>query len=322
MKKSHWITLIVLILLVSIYFLAKARQPVEKEIRFFKADSVQVAKIELTSPKDTIIVVKDKDAYRLSYPLDWEANDIQLKMFFEKILPIKVSTIPMSEAPNMQSMYKVDAAQAVQVKLYSRSGKLLDHVYIGNGTNSSYDYGRRAKQNQIYQFKQNITNIVNPDIFQWRTPNITNIKLPNIERIEVVYTKNAYTLTMAPDSIRYSDKKESFAIPQSNRAQHKIINALENLMTYQYIDKDTGQYATAFQKPECEVTVYLKDKKVRKLTMIRKETPLLNPSPGGPQKEIIIILRIDGNMKTLYSMSGDFINRFTRASGHFKVEFE
>jgi hypothetical protein len=322
MKKSHWITLIVLVILVAVYFVAREKQPVEKEKRFFKADSVQIARMEFITAEDTIIVVKKDGAFRLTYPLDWDVSEAQMKSFFEKILPITTSTTPMSEAPNMQTVYKVDAAQAVQIKLYSKTGNLLDHVYIGNGTNSTFDYGRREKQKQIYQFKLNITNYIRPDIYQWRSPNITNIKRVNIDKIDVVYTKNAYVLTVKPDTIYYQDKRESFAIPQYNRAQHKIINALENLMTYQYVDKDTQKYAAALQKPDCVVKVYLKDKKVRTLTMIREEFPLPNATPNGPQTTVNIVMMIDGNMKTLYNMTGDFINRFTRASGHFKVEYD
>lgn len=322
MKKSHWIVLIVLVVLTAVYFLARSRQPVEKEIRFFKADSVDVYKLEFFTPADTIIVSRDADAWRLVYPVDWEVNQQQLEYFFTQVLPIKTSATPMSDDPNLQNMYKVNADLGIQVKVYDRGGKLLDHAYIGNGANTTYDYGRRQGDRKIYQFKSNITNLVKPDIFLWRSTNITNLKRGQIDFIDVTYTKNAYTLTVLADSIRYSDSRETFMIPLYNRAQHKVINALENLVTWQFIDKDTEQWKAAFEKPECRIEVHLKDKKVRTFTLIRKVTPLEGTHPNEPDKDVYVLMMVDDRPSPLYQMTGDFINRFTRAAMHFKVEYD
>ena len=322
MKKSHWISLIVVVLLLGVYFVARYKEPIEKEQRFFKADSSSLGKIEFISSEDTVVIVRKGKEWRLSYPLAWDVNEVQLSSFFSKVLSITTSHTPMSEDPAMQSMYKVDDKQAIQVKTYNQSGKLIDHVYIGNGTETSFDYGRRKDDKKIYQFKDNITNFVRPDIFQWRSPNITNLKRSNMDHIDIVYLKNAYTLTMVGDSIKYTDKRESFTIPMYNKAQYKLINALENLMTYQFVDKDTEQYQTAFQKPDCKITVYLKDKSIRTFTLIRKVETAANPLPGESDKDVQILMMIDNKPSPLYEMTGDFINRFTKAPMHFRSEFE
>ncbi len=322
MKKSHWITLIVVVLLVGIYFIARNKQPVERELRFFKADSSAIGKLEFITTEDTVIVQKKGNSWQLTYPLVWDVSEQQLSSFFSQILPIQTSTTPMSEDKNLQRMYKVDEAGAVQVKTYDKSGKLIDHVYIGNGTETSFDYGRKQGDNKIYQFKTNITNVVNPDIFQWRSPNITNLKFQQIDHINVEYTKNAYTLTTVGDSIRYTDKKESFMIPIYNRAQYKIVNALENLMTWQFMDKDTEQYAKAFQNPDCRITVYLKNKSTKTFSLIHVKTAVTEILPNGQPNDVIILMMIDNKLTPLYQMTGDFINRFTRSANHFKVENE
>jgi hypothetical protein len=322
MKKSHLIILIVLLVLIAVYFIARSRQPNEKEVRFFSADSSSIGKLEFTSGADTIIVSLVEGEWKLTYPVQWDVNEDQINSFFSKVLPIGTSATPMSEDTNLQEMYKVDDSSAVQVKIYDKSGKLLDHVYIGNGTNTSYDYGRREGDKAIYQFKTNITNFVRPDVYLWRSTNITNLKRADIDHIDVKYTKNSYTLTILGDSIRYTDKRESFMIPQFNRAQHKVINALENLRTWQYFDKDTDKYAEAFKNPECTVTVYLKNKKTKTFKLIRKITPLPNPQPNAPDKDVFVLMMIDDKMTPLYQMTGDFINRFTRSAQHFKVEFD
>jgi hypothetical protein len=322
MKKSHWIILIVLIVLIGVYFIAKSRQPIEKELRFFTSDSVDVAKLEFITVEDTIIVSKIKNEWRMTYPLQWEVNQTQIESFFSKVFAIKTSETPMSEDPMQQKMYKVDDANAIQVKVYNNKGKVIDHVFIGNGANSDLDYGRRNGEKSIYQFKDNITVFVKPDIYQWRSPNISNIKKDQIEKIDVTYTKNAYSLTVFGDSIVYADKNESFTIPAYNRAQYKVINALENLMTWQFLDKDTEQYAKKFISPACKVVVTLKDKKTKTFTLIQIVETKKEAWDESPQTSTKILMMIDDKITPLYEMTGDFINRFTRAPQHFKAEYD
>jgi hypothetical protein len=322
MKKSHWLILIILVVLIGIYFIARQKEPLERQFRFFKPDSAALTKLEFYTTEDTIIITKNKGEWKLSYPVQWDVSETQLASFFRDVLPIKTSSTPMSEDPKLQSVYKVDDASAVHVKLYGFGGLLLDHALIGNGTDTTFEYGRKAGSNKIYQFRNNVTSLVRPDIFIWRSPNITNLKRNQIDRIEVVYTANAYTLTLLPDSIRYTDKRESFNIPQYNKAQYRILNGLENLMTWQFIDKDTEQYAKAFEHPDCTIRVFLKDKRTKTFTLIRRNIPKDYVNNGAPDKDVLVLMKIDDQMTPLYQMTGDFINRFTRASIHFKTEFD
>lgn len=322
MKKSHWIILIILLVLIGVYFIARNKRPLEKEFRFFNSDSTDIARLQFFTLSDTIIVNRQDDGWKLVHPVEWEVNEQQLEYFFSQVLPIRTSTTPMSDDPNLQSMYKVNADLGIQIKLYNKNNRLLEHVFIGNGTNTTYDYGRRQGDRKIYQFKHNITNLVKPDLFLWRSPNITNLKRSQIDFIDVTYTKNAYTLTVLGDSIRYADARESFTIPRFNMAQHKVINALENLMTWQFIDKDTEQWADEFKNPECRIVVHLKDGKTKTFTIIRKIEQLTGTHAHEPDKSVFVLMMIDDKPSPLYEMTGDFINRFTRAAMHFKVEYD
>lgn len=322
MKKSHWIILIVLIILISIYFIAKNKQPVQKEAKFFTADSIDVAKLEFTSPEDTIIVTKTKNEWKLIYPLQWSVSSTHIESFFSKVLPAKTSLTPMSEDPMQQKMYKVDDANAIQVKIYNSKGKLLDHVYIGSGGNTDLDYVRRAGDKKIYQFKDNLTAFVKPDIYQWRSPNIAALKKEQIDKIEVFYTKNAYSLKVFADSMVYSDKHETFTVPFYNRAQFKVINALENLMTWQFLDTDTEKYAKNFLNPACKIVVTLKDKTTKTFTLIQVTETKKEAWDDKPQTTSKILMMIDDKIAPLYEMTGDFINRYTRAAMHFKAEYD
>jgi len=323
MKKSQWWILAAVVVLVGIYFLARSRQPVEKEIRFFSADSSEVAEIKLFTQEDTLVVKKIGNAWKMTYPLTWDVNQQQLASFFQKVLPAKTSATPMSEDPNLQSMYKVDSLSACQIVLCDKKGRILDHAYIGNGTNTAFIYGRRQGENQIYQFKEDIINLVTPDVMQWRSPNIINLKQSQIKSIEVRYPQNTYTLTFSADSTKYSDARESFIIPASNRAQYKIINALENLMTWQFIDTGTEKYANDFKHPACTIRVNLNNGQTVTLTLAEhkqaaKETTDKNSFPEQP----LIFLKLNDQSAPLYQMTADFLNRFTRDAAHFKTQYE
>jgi hypothetical protein len=322
MKKSHWISLIILLVLFGIYIVARHSVRIEQEVRFFKADSVDIARIELISPEDTIVVSKSGNQWKLKYPLAWEVNEQQLSSFFNQVLSAKTSSIPMSEDPNQHSVYKVDEKSAIQVKLYDKQGKLLDHVYIGNGTDTTFDYGRKQGDKDTYQFKDTITNFVRPDLALWRSNNILNLKQVQIDHIDITYPHNSYTLAMVGDSIRYTDKHKNFMIPSNNRAQFKIINALENMMTWQFQDKNTEQYTRAFQHPDCHIVITLKNKEIRTITLIDVKTDMTPAEPNQTGEQPLILLMLDNKPAPLYQMSADFLNRFTRAAEHFQTEYD
>ena len=84
MKKSHWIILIVLVILLALYLFARTKQPLEKETRFFKADSVDIAKLEFFTLEDTIIISKKDNEWKLTYPVEWDVNKEQLGFFFSR----------------------------------------------------------------------------------------------------------------------------------------------------------------------------------------------------------------------------------------------
>ncbi len=318
MKKSHWISLVILAILVGLYFLARNWQPVEREARFFRADSAQVVRLEFSTPGDTVIIGKADKQWKLLYPVVWDVNEQQLSTFFNQVLAAKTSATPMSEDAAQQQLYKVDSLSAVRVRIYGQGEELLDHAFIGNGTDTSFDYGRRQGELQIYQFRDNLTNLVRPDVFLWRSPNITNLKRAQMDKIEVTLPDHAYTLTLLPDSIRYTDPHESFIIHPHNRAQYKIINVLENLMTWQFVDTGTEQYEQAFRAPDCRVKVTLKDRSVRTFTLIRIESGA-PPDPGSPINNEQVMLKLDDKPAPLYQMTGDFLQRFTKTAGSFKA---
>ena len=47
-----------------------------------------------------------------------------------------------------------------------------------------------------------------------------------------------------------------------------------------------------------------------------------DPEPNSPESDVFVLMKIDDKMTPLYQMTGDFINRFTRAAMHFKVEYD
>ncbi len=308
MKRNHLILLIILLVLIALYFILRVRQPLEKEIRFFKADSLTLAKIELRSVEDTIIVQKQNGLWRLTEPVKWEVNEDNLKTFFKDVLPIRTSSTPMSEDEKLQELYQVDEKEGIAVLLYDKANRLLDHAYIGVG-DTAFDYGRHKNDKKIYQFKKNILNNIRPDIFQWRSPNITNLKAEQIDSINVVYRKNTYTLILKGRDVFYRDRKENFKISYYNRAHQKILNVLEKLMTYQFIDRDVDEHLKLLAKPDCSVTIYLKDKRIKTLTMVHKG-------------EEGVVMIVDNNPETLYMMVFDFLNRFTRSAESFKAEYD
>lgn len=304
-KKTLQLILVFSALLV-VFLVIRLQNRSDKEIPFFDVDSVRIGHLEMTAQNETIVLTKIGDQWKLTNPIAWDVNQEQLKMFFSKVLKVKVTRTPMSEKPDNLEKYRLTPDKAVVLKIYDKQSRLIDQVFFGRSLNSNFCYARRKGSNAIYQLRDNIYDNVSASVFLWRSPVIAEVDLPNLSSVEIKYAGNQYKLYQKDNNWFYEDTKEQFQVDPTNMTVTKLFNALTSLQTYQFIDhrwKEVGQY---FKKPAAKVI--LNDKK-------GKHTELI----FAVGKEDYVYLMKDGNQDTLYLMTLDMLNRFTVAAPHFKA---
>ncbi|MDP2172178.1 MAG: DUF4340 domain-containing protein [Candidatus Cloacimonadaceae bacterium] len=304
MKKRNLLLLIVLAVLIGAFFLLRRQSPTERNYRIFDADSLKIASIEIRDSEDAITMKLIDGKWRITDPIKWDVNTDPLNNFWNTVLNATYSRTEMSEDPDAVSRYKLEADNALQVKVLDTRGKLVAHVYFGNIGNP-YDYFRFQGSGKIYQVRQNISLMFNAQLKTWRSPSLLSIAFDKLDKIEIKHPKNSYVLTRKGEDWHFKDKLEEFKIPAYNAAMGKILNVLERLDAYTYHDKDTDRFKALLENPEGDVTLTLTDKSTRRLTFIKSGEEYL--------------MMLDGDESIYYVMSFDTIHRFIRNAAIFRI---
>lgn len=303
MKHRNLILLAVLLALVGAFFLLRDRQPTEKQLRVFDADSTQVGSFEISTVTDTVVVTKIGNGWMLTYPEKWAVEEQRLRYFFEQVLPATYSGMPMGEGANAVNIYDLSADKALQIKVYSKEGRVLKHAYFGN-TGNPFDYFRFEGENKVYQVKQQIVGRIQPELPNWRSPHVVALSPERLERISVKHIRNSYVLTRQFNAWYYRDSREEFRIPDYNVTMGKILNILGNLQAYNTIGSSAEQVKT--YSNDCEVDITLTDGSQKRLDFLR----------DGEK----VYLMVDRDPATLFVVVMDTMHRFMRHAAVFNIQ--
>ena len=303
MKKRDLILLIVLLALVGTYFVLRTKKPVERGVSIFSIDSLSVGAFEIISPDNSMTIKMEDGEWWVTSPIRWKADSYRMEQFFRNVFHTPIPSSMMSSGEAAIIRYNLGEDQALQIKAFDKAGKLRDHVYFGNA-GAPHDYLRYAKDDRIYQIRNKVAYVYEPETALWRDPRILDIEEHDIEKIDVTYSRNSYSLIHEPTGWRYKDSSEDFVIHPDNRQMMRVLNILRLLETRVFLDGDNSSYAPEIQNPHCVVTVHLKDKQKKKLTFIRRDNTFY--------------LMVDGDASTLFSVPGDVLDRFTRAAMIFR----
>lgn len=303
MKHRNLILLVVLLLLLAAFFLLRNRQPNEKEYRVFEADSTRIGSFEVLTAADTVMVSKVGNSWMLTYPVKWAVDQQRLKYFFDKVIPATYSGMPMSEGKNAVAIYDLTPEKALQIRVRSTDGKMLSHCYFGN-TGNPFDYFRYDGEDKVYQVKQQIVGRLQPEISNWRSPDVLAISPERLEKISIKHSRNSYELSRALNAWYYKDKANEFKIPDYNAAMGKILNALASFQSYTMVSGSPDQVA-GYEKA-CEVDITLTDGSKRRIDFLK-------------DGEMIYVM-LDNDPASLFVVVMDMLHRFTRHAAVFNIQ--
>ena len=304
MKRSKLILLLLLIILIGLYFLLRTTSPREKLTPVFALDTLAINRIEIFDTQDTLRMIKQKNVWRLEYPVHWEADSVKIHEFFRDVITAKYSTTPMGTGKEAIEKFHQQDEEALHI-IVSDGNKSI-HTLFSN-LNNPYDYFRYAGSNKIYQLKAKVTNNYNAELANWRSSHIVSHKENELLKIEVTHPKNKYTLTREGYQWTYHDAHQEFNIYPANRAMIKILNVLENLQTYLFVDNAQAEYAEKFKQPYCTVKLYLTNNRMQELKFI-------DYTQGH------YLMMVDNDPKVLFVVVWDTVFRFTRHPDIFKMQ--
>ena len=196
------------------------------------------------------------------------------------------------------------------LELYGEGGNLLEAIVVGKSENPSYCNVRRMSDPTVYQFNENVTYRISPKLATWRKKEILEFVPETIERIDVKYSRNAYSITATDTAWVYHDSNNDFSVQPTNKQLLKIFNVLEKGRSGRFIDDDWETFEAFFNDPALDVTVTLKT----------GETTRFQIADAKDEDTTELVMKLNDDTSTLYHMTADFVERFTKSPEHFQPE--
>ena len=306
MNKHNKILIVILVALAALFLVIKlTKDPKEKRVKFFKVSPESVYGVEFIFKGDTLKVVKDDHTWTLEKPFISEVNYNKIETLFEEALPVETSSIPVSVSTESLEQYSLDEKGRVSMTLFSRDKKEIFKAYLGRVGGVSY--GKEIDDNNVYLLSKNIVNLLQPELFLWRSLNIISIPKQEIHSISVDYSLNSYTLTSSDTLWTYTDSETSFEVRDLNPALIKIIQAIGEMPATLNYDYEFEIHEETLAKPQLVLTIEKKDKKVVTLKFAIEVG-----------EEDFFVVQKDDDTDHLYSSDKDMVNLFTVSSERFK----
>lgn len=305
MSKTQKIYIIILVVLVIIFLITKMNNNVEKRIRFFKADSIDVTVVEISNIKDTLRIEKLDETWKLVQPVVANVNDHQLNSLFSKVLEVETSNLPISENEEAFDKYKVNSSQGTLLRFIDDKNEVLDEAIIGKSSSSRTTPARKLDENKIYELKESLRYIVSADAEKWREKNILQIDEFNISKISVIGSTNAFELTPSDSVWFYSDGQSNLGVDPANTTLKDLLSALTDLRVNGFIDNKFSEYELKLANPELEIGI----------TLLDGSNHYIRVSADEKTK---YVLQLDNSTNILYSVYQNWLDKFNKEAIDFK----
>ncbi len=305
MSKKHKIYLAVLAVVVILFLVTKLNDKTERKISFFEVDSAKIECIEITTIEDTLRLVKKDNSWFMEYPIECPASPNKIERFFEKVLSIKTSNLPISEQESSFETYNLTDSLSTIIKLYGKDDKLLDVSMIGKSSSYSNTPARKQGKNKIYRLEENIAYDIKTESSNWRKREVLELEKEQIAKISVIYENIGYELTATDTLWQFEDGENSVSIQHDNPALRTILNSLSKVNVSQFIDEDIENYLIKLQNPTLEIGINLYD----------ESKYYLRAALSDDNK---YVLQVNNETEHLYTINENWLKKFRKQAEDFR----
>ncbi len=305
MNKRQKLYIGILIVLVIVFLITKMGNNIEKRIRFFRADSVQIKTIEISNIKNTLRLSKYNDKWMLVYPFENPTNEYQIDNIFSKVLNVKTSNLPISENESSFDTYRVTNSQGTLIKFLDENNYVLDEAIIGKSSSSKTTPARRSNDNKIFNLEENLNYIITTNTDNWREKIILEIEENSISKISILCDENAYELASSDSLWHYVDDKSTLGVDINNKTLQGILSSLSKLTVNGFVDNKYELYRDKLISPALEIGIELFDGSTHYIRV-------------AIDKDLKYVLQFDNDENFLYSVFKDWVEKFTKEAMDFK----
>ena len=305
MNKKQKISIVILAVLIILFLITKLDDKTERRISFFDVDSIQVEKIEIIADGDTLILTKSSNGWMLSSPIEYPIRSRKMEQFFEDVMKVETSNLPISEEEDSFETYKLTDSLATTLKIYGKNDKLLDHSLVGKSSSYNNSPARKYSNNKVFRLEKNISNYLKTDPKQWRKREVLELDKEQIAKISILYEDTGYELSATDTLWQYEDGENTVSIQLNNTALRTILNSLVKVNVTDFIDEEIDGYLTKLQNPALEIGINMYDGSKYYLR-------------AAPKDENKYVLQVNNETEHLYLVYKSWLNKFMKLSEDFQ----
>lgn len=305
MSRKSIILITIIVLFSVVFIILKNKQPIQKTVKAFDIDSLQVNKFVITSVQDTLVLVKNNNHWVIANLENYPANLEKVTQLFSNIVNLQRSKKILSDNSEDLERYKLTPNSGTNIQIYSQDNLCLLDIFIGTSDLYTYSCMRKANESIVYELADNVSEFIFPKKDTWQDPYIFRYKEPDLMSIQVVASVNKYSLTRKDKDWIYKNESEEFPVYTSNRSLFKILNVLKSLKTFNIV------------RLTPEINKKYLNRCILKLTLTIKNSDnyVLSCYEYNDDDSIVIF---SGNQEYAFFVPYDFVNRFTKSPQNFK----
>ncbi|MGC9361990.1 MAG: DUF4340 domain-containing protein [Candidatus Syntrophosphaera sp.] len=307
MKRKRFLPFVifaVLLALAGYLLLTRGRQETLRPV--FTADSLAIARIELSDAENSITFSRSEGYWSISEPIEWGVEQGHFSILFQDVLLETYATTPIASGEQAIEDYGLGKDKALRIKAYDTRERPIGEVLFAN-PGSPTDYFRYAGDKNIYQIRQKVARRFTPDLESWRSPHALSLHGDQMLFISVTHPNNSYTLTRRENIWHFQDKNEDFDIPPGNQAMGKILNILARLGAYTVLSGDEMPDESSLGDSVCDVSIARTDGSSVDLSFFKY----------GEDK---YLMSVDTHPDMYFVVIFDTVFRFTRHAAVFRAQ--
>lgn len=237
--------LVVLAILVGVYFIVKYTSNQGRSASFrselVEVDVEKVTKVELLSPTDTTILVKENEVWKVG---DKKADENTVKSMIRTLQQIKPSRLA-SRSKDTWKDFQVDES-GTRVIAYENGEKALD-IILGRfnveGQRSFYSYVRLNNELDVYVAKDFMKMSVNTGADAYRNDDLLKVVKDSISSVSFNYPDSGFVLSKSDNSWMID------GMPADSAAVAKYFQGIRNVASRNFAEvKGEALFDVSFQR--------------------------------------------------------------------------
>jgi len=249
----------------------KKEEAKEKEQKLFPIESKDVTGITLHSPEGEIVLVKVKDAWKLTRPLEAKADQSTADSLASDLASARIERT-LEEMNPVWKTYGLDPP-SLKLSFKLNNGKSHELELGEKDFSESYAYARVPGQNKVLLVSVSLVNDANKKLFDFRDKTLLEFKRDEVKALQITLKGKTYRLDKSGDNWLIQE-------PFQGRADRSEIDSISSELEYskveQYVDnpeKDLKTYGLS--APDIRLDLFLGENKSRKTLLIGNKVDAL-----------------------------------------------